>query len=247
MQPLQCGPRRGFTLIELLVVIAIIAILAALLLPALGRAKEQARGAQCVSNLKQIGLGLKLFAEDHNALYPWHTQPAEGGTYGPNAGLAWMDFRAASNQLATAMLLACPSDRDTRGLRVWGSGPDGLSNAANQGKAISYFVGLDAYEIYPLTILAGDRNMVGGEDQPCRSVAPAPGVSATLLDEADILSWNSTVHKGRGTIAMGDGSVARPQSRDLHDMVLLARHELESKAIMTLGGAAPNSHILMPR
>jgi prepilin-type N-terminal cleavage/methylation domain-containing protein/prepilin-type processing-associated H-X9-DG protein len=61
---------RAFTLIELLVVIAIIAILAALLLPALSRAKQSAWTTSCISNLHQISLGMKMFADDNGELYP---------------------------------------------------------------------------------------------------------------------------------------------------------------------------------
>jgi prepilin-type N-terminal cleavage/methylation domain-containing protein/prepilin-type processing-associated H-X9-DG protein len=68
--PFAPSSRRGFTLIELLVVMAIIAVLAALLLPALGRARASARSAQCQSNLRQIGLAIGLYADDHREEFP---------------------------------------------------------------------------------------------------------------------------------------------------------------------------------
>ena len=72
--------KRGFTLIELLVVIAIIAILAAILFPVFARAREKARQASCLSNVKQISLGMLMYIQDYDEKLPYHYFRDPGGT-----------------------------------------------------------------------------------------------------------------------------------------------------------------------
>jgi prepilin-type N-terminal cleavage/methylation domain-containing protein len=100
----------GFTLIELLVVIAIIAILAAMLLPALASAKEKAKRIQCLSNLKQIGIGCTLYAGDNNGTYPAAVFDSGWNDYQP--------IELASNLVAMASSLGFKTNSVSGGVSI---------------------------------------------------------------------------------------------------------------------------------
>src|SRR5437867_4377434 len=107
--------KLAFTLIELLVVIAIIAILAAILFPVFAQAREKARQATCLSNLKQIGLGMLMYTQDYDEQFvPWQLRKLGSGSNTDNVrdankvALCW--DRLIQPYVKNNGLLACPSD-----------------------------------------------------------------------------------------------------------------------------------------
>jgi prepilin-type N-terminal cleavage/methylation domain-containing protein/prepilin-type processing-associated H-X9-DG protein len=100
---------KGFTLIELLVVIAIIAILAAILFPVFARAREKARQTSCLSNLKQLGLGLIMYAQDYDGMHPVYCRIVISGADNGITQGGFDHYTALQPYLKNEQIWQCPS------------------------------------------------------------------------------------------------------------------------------------------
>jgi len=191
---------NGFTLIELLVVIAIIAILAALLLPALAKSKTRAQRIACVNNLRQVSLAFQMWGDDRNGRLPWRVPVAGEGTQ--TLPQTWQHFQPLEDDLVTPKSLHCPADRDRVQASDWGTGVNGF--AALKNNAVSYFIGADCNLGNTRMHAIGDRNVLGDDGNHCDTAQIATGITNLKTNSA---VWSKEMHDGAGNISLGDGSV----------------------------------------
>jgi competence protein ComGC len=191
-KPSQLTRRGAFTLIELAIVTVLVAILVALFLPALARARARPSRVGCINNLKQIGLAFRIFATDNEERLPWEVSTNQGGSreFVDVPFSAFRHFLVMSNELSTPRILLCPDDQLRTGATNWHSFRD--------NQALGYFAGFDASASNPLSILTGDR-FLGSKQAPTNDLL--------TLNSQSPLWWTNSPHRYGGNVAMGDGSV----------------------------------------
>ncbi|MBI4027239.1 MAG: prepilin-type N-terminal cleavage/methylation domain-containing protein [Verrucomicrobia bacterium] len=221
MQTSGIQNRQGFTLIELLVVVAIISILAALLLPGLKNAREQARSIKCLANLKQMGTAAFLYADDNNGKTiglggVWWTAGQDGVIVAPGSRPAkWLDllFPYVGNKIE---VMECPSSQVLRSTQMPGYPP--------RKYAVGYLMNIQAGGYpggngYPLTVINRPEEKVwfadsawGGVGQATTLYGPwqdawAP-VSCFWEGNASQIRPISKRHRGGSNLLFFDGHAA---------------------------------------
>ena len=199
----------GLTLIELLVIIAIIAVFAAMIQIPRPIHKTNARRIACTNNLRQVGLGFRIWSDDFNGKLPMELSVTNGGAMEAlAAGDLVTVFEVMSNELNTPKLLFCPAEwLATDSTRSFATGfgrttrtVNGHASVPFSGNSnVTYFVGMDANTNLPSAFLSGDDNFLVGTN------AAKPGILSLTTNTP--IAWSKTRHEKLGNVGLADGSV----------------------------------------
>ncbi len=193
-------------MLDLLLIIAAALGIIFVILPNMARSRAPSSRVSCVNNLKQVGLSFRQWGLDNEDKFPMQVSATNGGAMEQaRLGSAYAVFLVMSNELSTPKILICPHESNpkrkaanTFAPTVPAGNPSGKIpfSASNN---LSYFVGLDAGETEPNTIIAGDDNFMIGK------VRPHTGLF--LLDTNSPVKWTKERHISSGNLALADGSV----------------------------------------
>jgi len=179
----------------------VVSVLVIFFIPSMTRRPGTATRIKCVNNLKQVGLAFRIFATDHNERFPMDVPAAQGGTKElVPFGAVFPHLVVISNELSTTKLLYCPKDN-----RV---APTNFAELRDEH--LSYFIGLDAREQNPQSILAGDRNIAVGSNALPRILT---------LKTNDPVRWTKDMHVEAGDLLFGDGHVDQLSNGRLREAV----------------------------
>ena len=213
--------RNRFTLIELLVVIAIVAILAAMLLPALANARAKAKQVSCLSQLKQMGLGLTLYADAHDGRFI-NPLPIAGMPRGSqNDNVCWWRFYLQP-YVGDWAVLVCPV-----GLRTVANAPDSTNQFHfNYGYNTSLTSRTDATIRNTSTLLAfadashwNANGCSGGRSTAWANINLRPSGNACNADQSSNWVTVCTRHNGGSNIVFVDGHAEFRNAQNIHTQV----------------------------
>ena len=208
--------RRGLSILEVLVVVTCLLVLAAIILPTVSFSRAKSTRIGCLNKLKNVGLALRIFSTDHGDRWPMDLSVTNGGTreWLADGNQLWRHWLTLSNELPTPELLLCPADKERQPSQPIFLSPKPLTwSQFADNSHLSYFLGLNAREENPQTILGGDRNLT------TNNVAVGPG--CLLLKTNLVLGFTAEMHigsgNGAGNILLGDGSVQQVTSGRLRE------------------------------